>query len=106
MHRLVCSGYARPGQSSWALLDGFDLELLLDVVYGELVAGAGPEHKTEIDKRLDEAHQTMAGPSEEELVEVRRKSDGKVIQISEARLAQLRRNAAGSTHRPRPGQHL
>lgn len=105
MHRLVCSGYARPGQSSWDLLDSFELGMLLDVVYGELVAGAGPEVKAEIDQKLAEAHTRMAGPVEEELVEVR-KTDGEVIQISEARLEQLRRNAGGLTHRHKPGDKV
>jgi hypothetical protein len=70
--------------------------VLLDLAYGEIVTGANEEQRAEIDRRLAEISEEYDNPSEEQLVEVKRKSTGEVIQISEARLAQLRRNAGGS----------
>lgn len=100
MRMLVCAGYARPGQTGWQLLDSFHLDLLLDLAYAEITNGLDPEQREEMDSKLDEVSALYDEPSADELVEVKRKSTGEVVQISEARLAQLRRNAGGSMGRP------
>jgi hypothetical protein len=87
----VCSGYAQPGQTGWALIDSLAVDVVLDLAYGEILAGLDPEHRAEMER-------TFAAAAEEaeleaEQVEVKRKSTGEVVQISQARLAQLRRNA-------------
>lgn len=63
--------------------------MLLDFAYGMLVDGAEPEEKEKIDSQLA----ALDEPDESTLVK-KTTSDGKVIYISEARLAQIRDNAA------------
>jgi hypothetical protein len=103
VHRLVCSGYARPGQTGWDLLDTLETDVLLDVAYGEIIAGMPSEQQDEFDRALNEIGQP---PEEDVIVEVQRKSDGNVVQISEARLNQIRRNMGGRMIRPKPGQEV
>ena len=105
----MCSGYARPGQTSVQLLNSFDLGMLLDLAYGEIVSGLTDEQRAEVDKRLDEVAAEYGEPQEEdELVEVTKQSTGEVIQITQGRLAQIRRNmGAGQTVRqPKPGTRV
>lgn len=93
MHRLVCSGYAEPGQTSWDLLDLLDLDMTLDFAYGELVAGMPPEQVAEIDGRLAEAHERMSGVAEDMMVAVST-SEGNVVHITKERRDRIQRNIA------------
>jgi hypothetical protein len=96
VHRLVCSGYAKPGQTGWALIGSFSLDVIIDLAYGMLVENLNPAEREELDKSLEiHEEQVEEREAEKKIVEVKRKSDGNVIQISEARLAQIRRNQGG-----------
>jgi hypothetical protein len=90
VHRLVCAGYAQPGQTSRALLDDFALDLLLDFTYGHIIASLDAEQRADFDRTLDELDD--ATPDDAQLV-TKTLTSGKTIQISEARLEQIRRNA-------------
>lgn len=101
MHALVCSGYARPGQTGWALLDSIALDVLLDFAYIELTKGMSPEQVEDINKQL----KALDPPSKTSMVEVEL-SDGRVIEVSEARLAEIREKHAAMSSRPRKGQEV
>jgi hypothetical protein len=90
VHRLVCAGYARPGQTSRALLDTFALDLLLDFAYGQIVTTLDAEARADFDRTLEQLDD--AQPDDSALV-TKRLSSGKAVQITEARLEQIRRNA-------------
>jgi hypothetical protein len=97
VHRLVCSGYARPGQTGWGLLDSLALDVVLDVAFTEIITGSQHEEARQlVSEQLDEIDAVQPP-----LVEVT-KSDGTVIQISEARLAQIRRNAGARGRLTKP----
>lgn len=90
MHRLVCCGYARPQQTSHALLDSFAIDLLLDFAYGHIVSTLDAEQRAEFDRTLEQLDETQ--PGESTLI-TKTLSSGKTVQITEARLEQIRRNA-------------
>ena len=69
--------------------------MVLDLAYGEIVHGASPDQRKEIDEQLASLDEQLAGEREDKIVEITRAS-GKVVRISEARLAQIRRNAGAS----------
>lgn len=89
--RLVCAGQATPGQTSWQILDAMDLGTLTDFAYGLLIENRDQKQRDEVDVMLVRAAE-MASQSTR--VEVYRQS-GEVVQISEARLAQIERNMRG-----------
>jgi hypothetical protein len=90
VHRLVCSGLARQGQTGRQLLDAISLDVLLDFAIGEITAGLEPKQREEMMRQIA----ALDPVAEDRTIEVT-KRDGTVIQISEARLARLRKNAAG-----------
>lgn len=90
MHRLVCSGYARPEQTGWALIDSFALDVVLDLAYGQLITGVSEEDRKHIDTQLAKLDED----SEDQVIE-KTLTDGRVIKISEARLARIRANQRG-----------
>lgn len=102
MHRLVCSGYARPGQASWDLLNAFSVDMILDFAYGEVVKDLDAEQRLEVDKALEKAIETALG-EDAKTVPVK-KSDGTVIYVSPERWNRLMNNRRTSrTLDPRKG---
>lgn len=90
-YRLVCSGYATPGQTSRSLLESFSIGMLLDIAYGMIVEPLTAEQRVELDERLAELDAEVV---EDEVVR-KELDDGRVVEISQARLDRIRRNMAG-----------
>lgn len=90
MHRLVCSGLARQEQTGRELLDAIALDVMLDFAYGEIVREASAEQRKEIDDKLAALDAPALAHTVEKVL-----SSGKVVRISEARLARIRKNQMG-----------
>jgi hypothetical protein len=90
--RLVCAGQATPGQTGWQVLDGMSLDALTDFAYGLLVENRDEKDRKKVDDMLADA---AARFDVSDVVAVRRESDGEVVHITEARLAQIERNMRG-----------
>lgn len=81
-----------PGQTSRQLLDSVSLDVLLHFSYGLMVEGAEPEERKRLDDELARMDVELA---DERRTVTKTLSDGRVVQISEARLARIRANVRG-----------
>jgi hypothetical protein len=90
VHRLVCSGLARQGQTGRALLDSIALDVLLDFAVGEITAPLEPKQREEMLANIA----ALDAPAAEKAIEVV-KNDGTVVYISQARLDRIRKNQQG-----------